>query len=587
MTTIIQKPDFYSFLGNLKKVILNTSVKIIVKLSKADSDILAMEYEPSPDGSVTIDLKNIIAANMPFDLPAAEQYIVAQMQYFTLKVDEIPMCSFYVLPGGIAGSATAETFLPYNFLTWQPQSKKTAWNTPNWLRYANIHDDCIAKIKAYFEDKTTQTIDLLKLQKNKVYTFNLQVSSLAAKFKKQPLYIDVWVQQQETVISFTQRYVLTNTPQEHPDYFVFENTLGGIDTILFDGEKSLIPEVEAKQALFDQQSIEYHIDFKKIYKKETGYFSNRLLQTWVEEFFRSLNRFHFVTTEDATLRRIVVSDTQLETNPDVANSHSFKFAYSIQDQYFNLPRTQELPEELVVVVPGDPVFSLAPRLSELPLADVGADPIIPVQHPFEQTWRKLPLSTILESIRKVTLIGEDKFYYTNTFPPTISPETIKLIAVEHNFSSTPENRRWEYLQNEKWVQITGQHTYALTIAPDDELWKNATSLTIRYLANDRYSDMITISKVRDGSDAFNVVLLSTKGTLFPNGIIKTDVYAIVYRGSENITQSLKSQNFVWTRQSDDIQADQLWNDRKVIGQKIAITEEDVPEKATFMCEIII
>lgn len=176
MTTVVQKPDFYSFLGNLKKVVLNTSKKIIVKLCRTNTNLLDLEYEPSPDGTITIDLKNAIASSLSFTLPGSQPYIETDIEYYTLKVNDDPLFSFYVIPGGIAGSGTAENFLPYNFLTWQPQSKKTAWNTPNWLRYVCIHDDCKIMLKAYFEDKTTETSDLQNVVKHKCYTFNLQFS---------------------------------------------------------------------------------------------------------------------------------------------------------------------------------------------------------------------------------------------------------------------------------------------------------------------------------------------------------------------------------------------------------------------------
>lgn len=587
MASIIQKPDYYSFLGNLKKVIIESSTTVIVALCRSGEDIFTMKYEAPASGKITVTLDDVIKSNIDFSLPDSSQVITSDIPSYQFKVDNIEAFSFYVVPGGIAGTGTAETFITYNFLTWQSQKKEIHWNVPNWLRYACILDGCKLMIKAYHTDKTDTEIVYTELSKHKLYTFNMNFATIASKFTKQPVYFDVWIQQEDLIISYLQRYILTNKRELYLDYFIFENTLGGIDTIPFTGEKKLLPEVEAKQAEFDEETFDYEIDYKNVYEKHTGYFDNKLLQTWVSEFFRSTNRFHFVTDEDSTLKRITIAEAEFKIIPFEPNSLSFEFTYSKQDKYFNLSRIDELGEQLEIAAPDDPVFIIAPRLSEFPLADVGADPIIPVQHPFENTWRQLPLSAIIESIRKVSVHGTNYFHYTNTFPPTVSPQSIRLLAIEHNFTSSPDNRKWQYQYEEHWSTIPGQSESVLEIKPDDDIWHLNNSLTIRYIANDRYSDTITITKVRDGGDSFNVVILSENGTTFPDGEVDTVLHAIVYQAGENITDKIASENINWTRKSDDSDSDEIWNKQQRTGKHLPLSSDDVPTDTTsFICEIL-
>ncbi len=84
-----------------------------------------------------------------------------------------------------------------------------------------------------------------------------------------------------------------------------------------------------------------------------------------------------------------------------------------------------------------------------------------------------------------------------------------------------------------------------------------------------------------------LVITSTNGNIFKNGDIRTTLKATVYSWDEDITDTLDPNQFIWTRVSDDADADDIWNIDHYGGTKeIEITNEDVQVRATFYCDLI-
>lgn len=86
---------------------------------------------------------------------------------------------------------------------------------------------------------------------------------------------------------------------------------------------------------------------------------------------------------------------------------------------------------------------------------------------------------------------------------------------------------------------------------------------------------------------YRMVISSSNGNIFKNGIINTTLYATVFSWDENVTDTLDPNQFIWTRVSDDTAADVVWNADHAGGTKsIDITSDDVKVRATFFCDLI-
>lgn len=85
---------------------------------------------------------------------------------------------------------------------------------------------------------------------------------------------------------------------------------------------------------------------------------------------------------------------------------------------------------------------------------------------------------------------------------------------------------------------------------------------------------------------YKTELHSSNGILFNNGDIDTTVTARVYRGKEDITDTLPITAFIWKKADRNGVADTVWNNSHMgIGKQITISKSDVDRKATFWCEI--
>ena len=108
-----------------------------------------------------------------------------------------------------------------------------------------------------------------------------------------------------------------------------------------------------------------------------------------------------------------------------------------------------------------------------------------------------------------------------------------------------------------------------------------------------YATTETVEKVEDRlteieeQKMYRLVISSSNGNIFKNNNIKTTLYATVFSWDENITDTLDDNQFIWTRVSEDTEADKLWNDAHFGGAKsIEITSDDVKVRATFFCDLI-
>ena len=86
---------------------------------------------------------------------------------------------------------------------------------------------------------------------------------------------------------------------------------------------------------------------------------------------------------------------------------------------------------------------------------------------------------------------------------------------------------------------------------------------------------------------YEVVIYSSQGNIFKNGVIQTTLTAYIIQANRDVSTQFNENQFVWTRTSDNVQQDIIWNRNHITGSRsINITSDDVEGKATFTCELI-
>ena len=94
-------------------------------------------------------------------------------------------------------------------------------------------------------------------------------------------------------------------------------------------------------------------------------------------------------------------------------------------------------------------------------------------------------------------------------------------------------------------------------------------------------------KGEEGESPYNVILMSSNGLLFKNGVVSTVIRAVVFKGDKDVTDLLDANQFKWKKINDDGTPDEAWNALHAGGVKsIIIGTDDVNKRATFSCDIV-
>lgn len=108
-------------------------------------------------------------------------------------------------------------------------------------------------------------------------------------------------------------------------------------------------------------------------------------------------------------------------------------------------------------------------------------------------------------------------------------------------------------------------------------------ITLRWADLDEQGKEQILSQVKP-----TVEILTDHGDSFINGSTHTTLIAYVFRGAEDITDSIEPNLFVWKRVSMNPEGDTVWNEQhNGTGRYLSITKEDVFRRAMFTCEVTI
>lgn len=389
--TFIQKPDNLCLSRNIPKVIVSSEDVFSFELKKGEDVLFSASYTPDKNNRAEIDIREIVHTSLSFTLKEqTTSYVQSNLVAdFTISLNSGELtASFRAIRAGVdRSSVDAAIFLKANFLTWQPQVKKVTYSTPEYLTFYAV-SDCVVRLKAYFnegEETTSEEIELYNASAGSAYTLAMEYAVIAAKFDSRfPSFYDVWVE--DTVgarLTYVQRYVASDILSEREHWILFENSLGGIDTIRAYGQCDFTADHTHNIAVIDEVSTEYSVDTERIFEKSTGYLTPQE-RTWLLDFLPSAQKYIFAGN---ALRPIVVTeDNTAYSEEDLPSEYTFSYKYADATSLLNITRAEELPEVLDIKVPDLGSFSIPPRLIEFPSLNLSEGALFPVQHPFSENW---------------------------------------------------------------------------------------------------------------------------------------------------------------------------------------------------------
>lgn len=341
MIQVLLYPDALSMVGSMNAFEIyndsKTDVVFALRYQGAEQNIVQHTYTPNDEHRITVDVKDIILPLLAFELKDDSTPYVQEniMKAFSVEIYEVGDAgnrkefSFSVIRAGVDKLAdSAENFLKNNFLTWQPQVKAVTYYSPEFLTYYAA-EACAVKCKAYLWNGTGYTeseITLAHLTEGCVYTIPVQYAIIAkALNQKTPSYYDVWVEKEGgDRLTYVQRYYASDMKSEEEEWFLFENSLGGVDCFRAYGNSENTAEHTHNVAEIEDDSEEYRVDTTRKFKKNTGYLDGKE-RLWLLDFFPSLGKYVY---HHNSWRKITVTESDVNYEAKELPSN-YTFTYNI------------------------------------------------------------------------------------------------------------------------------------------------------------------------------------------------------------------------------------------------------------------
>lgn len=367
---IIQKPNILSFSGNILAIIIDINKELKFQLLKGSSILIDETHSPV-NGRVKIDIKDIICDNLYCSVPALSDELKIQhkaVNEFTIKLDDT-IYKFTVIKGGVDEIIDINKFLKNSFLTWQPQIKEITPDAIEFLSYYAIQE-CDVYIKVY-TDKQERFTRTLHLSAKHLYNINLSYNIIKSYYQDVNIIAyDVWIDAAGLRISYAQRYLLSNASDQN-FYYLFENSLGGFDSLITTGERIVKTKTDTDLVCVNNKSSSTNKRFKIIYTQNTGFINDSNEAKWLQDLFISDKVFQLTDK----LSEVYIKESDNNYTDGELNYFSFSFSLSEQSKYNKvLQRKSSLN---IFDYSSRNLFFLENRLQDLPLLDVSGEVYIP------------------------------------------------------------------------------------------------------------------------------------------------------------------------------------------------------------------
>lgn len=410
MIQVLLYPDALSMVGSMNAFEIycssKTDVVFALRYQGSSTNIVQHTYTPNDKNRITVSVKDIILPLLSFEVKdSSEPYVQPNiMKSFTATVYEVGSegskkeFTFSVIRAGVDRLAdSAANFLKTNFLTWQPQTKGVTYYSPEFLTYYAAEASEV-KCKAYipaghgYEEKV---LTLASLEAGKVYTVPVQYAIIAKLLGDDgilPHVYEIWVEQAGERVTYVQQYYASDMKSEEEEWFLFENSLGGVDCFRAYGNSENTAEHTHNVAEIEEDSEEYRVDTTRKFKKNTG-FLDKKERLWMLDFFPSLGKYVY---HGNSLRKITVTDSDVNYEAkELPSNYTFTYKYSDARPYLNISRSEVGSfKQLDIQLPDLGNFTIAPRLAECSRLTLSSGALFPVQNPYSEEWGVTTLAAI-------------------------------------------------------------------------------------------------------------------------------------------------------------------------------------------------
>lgn len=354
MIKILKKPAALNYTKSLPPIeFISDEAEVLVKILDNGEELISEKYNPfSPTTPIVLKYAGLLHGNQNINIPGADRvtvqdqgvrnYTVQLIGAGTFEDPVFEEIRFVALKGFYYREPLdLEFFTAYNWLNIGilPQSVKT--HQPVYLT-AYPAEPITVKVDCIYEDGTTNTFEYARLVAGKLQTLDVSpylVQQLS--FDKLAQYTIYGNSAAGELVLRKQVYSIEHFNPLIHDFFVFENRLGGFDSLVMSGDLKDTFKNSPSNALFDDHQIEYASNPSRTVLKNTGYIQSRQHRQLLIDFGFSINRYHVL---DGALRKINVKDSTLDFTRNNLNEFDVEFTYS--DSLLAYPQIEQAPNYL-------------------------------------------------------------------------------------------------------------------------------------------------------------------------------------------------------------------------------------------------
>ncbi len=335
---IIQGPQSgeYYTKAQLPSFKVRSNGTLDVEVLSNNTTIFSGSYMPDFNNTVEFDIIDVLDTLLATKFDGSYSYV--QNNFILSPVvrlsdnDNSATVTFKVM--NINARIKSFDAIRQNFLTLQPAVKKITARTPERLTYLFSEAGQKVMLRFYRKNGTDETVTL--------YSFNMSVSmcvTLDVSFMTviqysntfsdniRPYYDVFVVDAKNTRISNTQRYLLGDESGREV-YYMFTNSLGGIDTISCLGHLVESAAVQYNIGEMSGSLVQLDDSVDRVERSQVSGYVPAKQSGWIVDFVMTKGFKAVYYPETGKLRRIVLKESGTEiNNHEVFTSFTFTYQY--------------------------------------------------------------------------------------------------------------------------------------------------------------------------------------------------------------------------------------------------------------------
>lgn len=349
---ILQKPTQNAVYAKnaVPKIVLSATEIVSIKLyfKREDDDewepddmVFSGSYMPDFNGEISFDMKGLFDPFIRTVMPSGNttgqesyRYVFRAVISATRATQSSQTITWLVANAKMKSGESFSQYTQRNFLTHQPAEKRTTKDSPEYLTFSGDYS-----LKARFYTTSGGSVDCaISTTSDPVKTVNVsyqRLKSMVNVVGKLKGYYDIMLMSKNTVLA-TQRYVLYRTTGRER-YFVFVNSLGGIDTMICQGDSTLEPEATFDTGVMTDSRIALDdTDDTKIWRQHLRFPWRH--RNWIHELLTEKQQTAIYDPESGEMEKIVLTgiDFTIGNREPLATA---SFTYMLADTDDLLPET--------------------------------------------------------------------------------------------------------------------------------------------------------------------------------------------------------------------------------------------------------